>query len=89
MPPTIISRCQRLMFKLVSHQDLTEHLRNVATMENINIDDEALALIARRSGGGMRDAMGLLDQASLLATPQKPVGVQDLLTLLGSSTKMS
>lgn len=84
VPPTIISRCQRLMFKLVSHQDLTEHLRNVATMENIHIDDEALALIARRSGGGMRDAMGLLDQASLLATPQKPVGVQDLLTLLGA-----
>lgn len=84
VPPTIISRCQRLMFKLVSHQDLTEHLRNVATMENIHIDDEALALIARRSGGGMRDAMGLLDQASLLATPEKPVGVQDLLTLLGA-----
>lgn len=84
VPPTIISRCQRLMFKLVSHQDLTEHLRNVATIENIHIDDEALALIARRSGGGMRDAMGLLDQASLLATPEKPVGVQDLLTLLGA-----
>lgn len=84
VPPTIISRCQRLMFRLVNHQDLTEHLRRVADMENINIENEALELIARRSGGGLRDAMGLLDQASLLATKEKPAAVTDLLTLLGA-----
>lgn len=84
VPPTIISRCQRLMFKLVNLEDLTAHLRDVATRENINIDDDAIALIARRCGGGMRDAMGLLDQASLLATDDNRVGVKDLLTLLGA-----
>lgn len=84
VPPTIISRCQRLMFRLVNHQDLTEHLRRVADMEGINIENEALELIARRSGGGLRDAMGLLDQASLLATKEKPAAVADLLTLLGA-----
>lgn len=84
VPPTIISRCQRLMFRLVNHEELTAHLRSVADSENIGIEDEALELIARRSGGGLRDALGLLDQASLLATPEKPVGVKDLLVLLGA-----
>ncbi|HNB16115.1 MAG TPA: DNA polymerase III subunit gamma/tau, partial [Candidatus Obscuribacter sp.] len=84
VPPTIISRCQRLMFRLVNHEDLTKHLRNVADQEDIHIEDSALELIARRSGGGLRDAMGLLDQASLLATKEKPVAVADLLTLLGA-----
>lgn len=84
VPPTIISRCQRLMFRLVSHEDLIVHLRNVADQEEINIEDSALELIARRSGGGLRDAMGLLDQASLLATAERPVSVTDLLTLLGA-----
>jgi len=84
VPPTIISRCQRLMFRLVSHEDLIVHLRNVANQEEINIEDSALELIARRSGGGLRDAMGLLDQASLLATAERPVSVTDLLTLLGA-----
>ncbi|MBS2006131.1 MAG: DNA polymerase III subunit gamma/tau [Cyanobacteria bacterium SZAS TMP-1] len=84
VPPTIISRCQRLMFRLANHPELCEHLRNVANIENIAIEDDAIELIARRSGGGLRDALGLLDQASLLASPEKPVGIKDLLTLLGA-----
>ncbi|CAN5453779.1 hypothetical protein BH10CYA1_BH10CYA1_26880 [soil metagenome] len=84
VPPTIISRCQRLMFKLVNQKELTAHLRHISTLEEINILDEALDLIARRSGGGLRDALGLLDQASLLSTKEKPVGVNDLLILLGA-----
>ncbi len=84
VPPTIISRCQRLMFRLANHKDLSQHLRNVAEKENISILDEAIELIARRSGGGLRDALGLLDQASLLSTPEKPVSISDLLSLLGA-----
>lgn len=84
VPPTIVSRCQRLMFRLVSQQDLVPHLRNVAGKEEIEIDTAALELIARRSGGGLRDALGLLDQASLLAAPGKPVGAADLLVLMGA-----
>jgi DNA polymerase-3 subunit gamma/tau len=84
VPPTIISRCQRLMFKLINHDDLAVYLRHVATKENINIDSPAIDLIARRSGGGLRDALGLLDQASLLATTEKQVQLDDLLLLLGS-----
>jgi DNA polymerase III gamma/tau subunit len=84
VPPTIVSRCQRLMFKLVNQDELKVHLRNVAKKESINIDEDALELVARRSGGGLRDALGLLDQAGLLSTSEKPVGVSDLLLLLGA-----
>ncbi|HEY9789217.1 MAG TPA: DNA polymerase III subunit gamma/tau [Candidatus Obscuribacterales bacterium] len=82
--PTIVSRCQRLMFRLATHDDLLAHLRSVATTESIEITDRALDFIVRRSGGGLRDALGLLDQASLLSAPGKPVDVADLLTLLGA-----
>ncbi len=84
VPPTIISRCQRLMFRLANHKELSQHLRKIADIENISILDEAIDLIARRSGGGLRDALGLLDQASLLSSPDKPVSISDLLTLLGA-----
>ena len=82
--PTIVSRCQRLMFRLARMEDLSAHLRKVAKEESIEIDEEAIQFIARRSGGGLRDALGLLDQASLLSQPGKPVSVQELLGLLGA-----
>lgn len=84
VPQTIVSRCQKLMFRLVNQTELSAYLRQIAEKEGISIDDEALELIARRSGGGLRDALGLLDQASLLSTPEKPVGVNDLLNLMGA-----
>lgn len=82
--PTIVSRCQRLMFRLVTHEDLIGHLRNVADQERIEVTDRAIDFVARRSGGGLRDALGLLDQASLLSAPGQPVDVTDLLSLLGA-----
>lgn len=84
VPQTIVSRCQKLMFRLVSQVELAAYLRQIADKEGISIEDEALELIARRSGGGLRDALGLLDQASLLSSPEKPVGVNDLLSLMGA-----
>ncbi len=84
VPQTIVSRCQKLMFRLVNQVELSAYLRQIAEKEGIGIEDEALELIARRSGGGLRDALGLLDQASLLSTPEKPVGVNDLLNLMGA-----
>jgi DNA polymerase-3 subunit gamma/tau len=84
VPPTIVSRCQRLMFRLVNQPDLVAHLRNIASIEKIEIEDSALELLARRSGGGLRDALGLLDQASLLSAPGQPVSATSLLQLLGA-----
>lgn len=84
VPPTIVSRCQRLMFRLVSQPELAEHLKNIAEKESIEITEDALDLMSRRSGGGLRDALGLLDQASLLSKPGEPVSAADLLVLLGA-----
>ncbi len=84
VPPTIVSRCQRLMFRLVNHGDLAEHLAAVAKKENIEIERDAIDLIARRAAGGLRDALGLLDQAGLLSRPGAPVTQKDLLILLGA-----
>lgn len=82
--PTIISRCQRLMFRNVEQKALTAHLRKIADIESIEIEDEALRVIARRSGGGLRDALSTLDQSSLLGAPGQPVSVNDLLRLMGA-----
>ena len=84
VPPAILSRCQRLMFRLANQPELEKHLRKVAESENINITDDAIQLVCRRSGGGLRDALGLFDQASLLAHDGKPITSQDLLVLLGA-----
>jgi DNA polymerase III subunit gamma/tau len=84
VPSTIVSRCQRLMFRLVNQEVLNSYMHNIASKEGISIESDAIDLIARRSGGGMRDALGLLDQASLFGAPGQPVKMADLLLLAGA-----
>jgi len=62
LPETIISRTQRFDFKPIPAAAIAKHLRFIASQEKITIDDPALALIARVSSGGFRDAISLLDQ---------------------------
>ncbi|WP_016948760.1 DNA polymerase III subunit gamma/tau [Anabaena sp. PCC 7108] len=64
--PTIISRCQVFNFRTLSIQTIVQHLRIIANAESISINEEALIAIARLSDGGLRDALQLLGQASLL-----------------------
>ena len=64
IPTTIISRCQRFDFKSISHDKMKQCLENIISKENISIDDGAIEEIINNSKGGMRDAIGLLDQAS-------------------------
>ena len=64
IPATIISRCQRFDFKSISHDKMKQCLENIISKENITIDDCAIEEIINNSKGGMRDAIGLLDQAS-------------------------
>lgn len=61
--PTIISRCQIYDFERMGVQDTIDHLKAVATKEGVAADDEALALIAAKADGGMRDALSMFDQA--------------------------
>ncbi len=62
VPATILSRVQRFHFKPVPVDLLTKHLRMIAESEQINVDDDALRLIAEHGGGSVRDAITLLDQ---------------------------
>ena len=62
LPVTILSRCQRYDFKLVPTQRVAEALGRVLAAEKVAAAPEALALLARESGGSMRDALSLTDQ---------------------------
>jgi DNA polymerase III subunit gamma/tau len=62
IPVTILSRCQRFDFVGIGAPRILERLRQIATDEGMQADDEALEFIARRAGGSMRDAQSLLDQ---------------------------
>ncbi|HJV45222.1 MAG TPA: DNA polymerase III subunit gamma/tau [Bacillota bacterium] len=62
LPATIISRCQRFDFRRITAKAMVDRLRYIAQTETIQVADEALALIARVSEGGMRDALSLFDQ---------------------------
>ncbi len=63
---TITSRCQVFNFRALSITAIVEQLRFVAQLESIAITDEALVALARTADGGLRDALQLLDQLSLL-----------------------
>lgn len=60
--PTILSRCQIYDFSRISSTDIVEHLMSVAQKEGVTAEPEALAVIAEKSDGGMRDALSIFDQ---------------------------
>ncbi|MEZ5359928.1 MAG: DNA polymerase III subunit gamma/tau [Candidatus Zixiibacteriota bacterium] len=62
VPQTILSRTQRYDFRRVSTGDLVEHMKNLAKKESVEIDGEALFLIARKGDGSVRDSLSLFDQ---------------------------
>lgn len=64
VPITILSRCQRFDFKLISYDVLMERLKYICQEEKIDITIEAISEIAYLSSGGLRDALSLLDQIS-------------------------
>ena len=60
---TILSRCQRFDFTLLSSEDIIQRLEYICQQEKVNYEREALSLITSASMGGLRDAISLLDQA--------------------------
>ncbi|MCA6084734.1 DNA polymerase III subunit gamma/tau [Candidatus Endomicrobiellum agilis] len=63
IPATILSRCQRYRFKLISSAEMICAIKDIGQKEGFEIDDEALSILTSASGGSMRDALSLLDQA--------------------------
>ncbi len=66
VPITILSRCQRFDFKPIDKLALINRLKYVCKEEKIKADDDALEEIALISAGGLRDALGMLDQLAVL-----------------------
>lgn len=66
VPITILSRCQRFDFKPVNLPAIIERLKYISEIEKIAIEEDAIKEIALISAGGMRDALGMLDQLASL-----------------------
>src|SRR3569833_2120987 len=63
VPVTVLSRCQRFDLRRIDSAELAAYLRVLADKESVEIEDGALALIARAAEGSARDSLSLLDQA--------------------------
>lgn len=63
VPVTVLSRCQRFDLRRVEADVLMKHLGNIATKEGVEVEPEALGIIARAAEGSVRDSLSLFDQA--------------------------
>ena len=67
VPATILSRCQRFAFKRLRAEEIASRLNFIAYQEHIEIEPDAVNLLARLADGGMRDGVSLLDQCASAA----------------------
>jgi DNA polymerase-3 subunit gamma/tau len=83
IPITILSRCQRYRFRLLSGKEIMSTLEKISQTEKHKIEQAALQLITNTAGGSLRDALSLLDQSvSFIAGEVKVKDVQNLLGFL-------
>jgi DNA polymerase-3 subunit gamma/tau len=82
MPATIVGRCQRFDFRRVPVTAVAEHLERVAKEEGLSLAPAAAHAIARQSEGSVRDALSLLDQASVLGAGE--IGEDVVTSLIGA-----
>jgi len=87
VPETIISRCQRFDFFKFTTEEIVKKLSDISKKEKIEIDKEALALIALMAEGGMRDAESLLEQ--IITLEKNNITAKKVETLLGVSGTQS
>jgi DNA polymerase-3 subunit gamma/tau len=81
IPQTIRSRCQHFSFRAVKFEQIVEQLRDLCGRENIQADEDALALLAEAGDGSMRDALSILDQA--IASSQGKLSAEAVRQLIG------
>ncbi len=83
LPATILSRCVRFDFRLVSVENLTKLLRDILDKEGISYDDEALKLIASSGEGSVRDTLSIAD--SICAYSEGKITKENVLRVLGTT----
>lgn len=81
VPATILSRCQRFDFKRLTPEEIYAHLKYICTEEGYKAEEAALEIIAKEAGGGLRDAIGLLEQS--MAHAEGALSVADAKSILG------
>ena len=83
IPQTIRSRCQHFSFRAVKFDAIVGQLRDLVGRENIEADDDALALLAEAGDGSMRDALSILDQA--IASASGRITADSVRNLVGAA----
>ena len=81
VPVTVLSRCQRFDMRRVEADVLMKHLASIAAKENVEVESEALGIIARAAEGSVRDSLSLFDQA--IAHAAGPVRADAVRQMLG------
>ncbi len=81
VPVTVLSRCQRFDLRRVEADTLMGHLANIAAKEGVEVEPEALGIIARAAEGSVRDSLSLFDQA--IAHAAGPVRADAVRQMLG------
>ncbi len=84
LPDTILSRCQRFDFGTIETANIKGRLAQIAEAEGVQVDEDALELVARRAAGSMRDSQSIFDQ--LLAFGEEHVTASDVHRLLGTAS---
>ena len=85
VPVTILSRCQRYDFKLISAEVIARRLTEVLALEKIEAEPGAVMLLARQADGSMRDAMSLLDR--VIAFSGERLVEEEVSRVLGVASK--
>ena len=86
IPATVLSRCQRHEFRRIPVQTIIEKLKLLCAQEHIEIEDEALSLVARQATGSLRDAISLIDQLSSIG---KVITLETAQNILGTATSQA
>ena len=85
LPATILSRCLRFDFKLVSLEDLSSLLKKVLDSEKVKYDEQAINIIARAGEGSVRDTLSIADRCVSFAGDE--LTYQKVLAVLGVSER--
>ncbi len=86
IPATVSSRCQQHEFRRIPVDHIIEHLREVSEQEGLEVEEDALTLVARQATGSLRDAISLLDQ---LASAESKITLQLARNVLGTAASQA
>src|SRR5437660_867350 len=83
IPQTIRSRCQHFSFRAVKFEEILGQLKDLVAKEQLEADEDALALVAEGGDGSIRDALSILDQA--IASSSGRLSLDEVRQLVGAA----